>query len=823
MTDPANTEHKPAPAPDMVTIEVDGRPMQARKGDMLIAVTDAHGVYIPRFCYHKKLTVAANCRMCLVEMEKAPKPVPACATPVADGMKFFTHSPRARSAQQATMEFLLINHPLDCPVCDQGGECELQDLALEAGGDVSRYQERKRIIKDENLGPLVATDMTRCIYCTRCVRFGTEVDGIPELGMLGRGEHSRITTYVDKALSSELSGNIIDLCPVGALTARPSRFRARPWELLAHPVVLPHDALGSNAFAHERRGEIIRVVPRDNEAVNETWLADRDRFSYEGLKSLERLTVPMAYMQGAWREMAWADALELAASALQRVKGRVGGSGLGLLASPRATVEELLLMRLLADGFGTPHIDHRLGQQDFRNAWAEVPLPVMTGSVAGLSVKKAVVLAGVNLRHEAPLLTLRLRKAVESGCKVAVLAHRDAGYRFALAQQSLGVDLVAELAGVARSMKGKRRIPEHLSALLTAVKPTETQGLCSELLMQEGAVLVLGGVAQMGPQWCDIHALGSQIAAWSGAQLLCLPQAGNSVGARLMGVVPDAGQGKPWTDMATPGYVLLDVAPEDTLDPPAMQERLRQADCVVALGAFRSESLAVKPAAEDAVRVLLPVAAALENEGTLVNMEGTWQATRAAGVSPGEARPAWKVLRVLGTQLGLAGFDFNSVAELTRAARQHIERMASRAPAPAPVAQRAATETPEAGASPRGAKSSGNEATASGGLRHVLEPAACQADALMRHAPSLQATIHARGDGVVRIHPESARQHGGITASGEVDMRQGGRAVRIWVELDERVAPGAVVSAWPGPVVMALGRSQERIELLPLAQEVLAP
>ncbi len=815
MTDPANTEQKPVTPVDMITIEVNGLPMQARKGEMLIAVTDAHGLYIPRFCYHKKLTVAANCRMCLVEMEKSPKPVPACATPVADGMKFFTLSPKARAAQRATMEFLLINHPLDCPVCDQGGECELQDLALEAGGDVSRYQERKRIIKDENLGPLVATDMTRCIFCTRCVRFGAEVDGIPELGMLGRGEHSRITT-VGRPLSSELSGNIIDLCPVGALTARPSRFRARPWELLAHSVVLPHDALGSNAFAHERRGEIIRVVPRDNEAVNETWLADRDRFSYEGMKSLERLTAPMAYVQGAWREMAWADALELAAAGLRSVVERRGGEALGMLASPRGTVEELLLMRLLADGLGTPHIDHRLGQQDFRNAWANPALSAMTSAIPAWSAMRAVVLAGVNLRHEAPLLTLRLRKAVESGCKVVALAHRDVGYRFALAQQSLGGDLVAELAGVARAMKGKRRIPKHLSALLTAGKSTETQSMCAELLGEKDAGLLLGGVAQMSPLWCDIHALAQQIAVWSGAQLLCLPQAGNSVGARLMGVLPDAVRGKPWTDMDPKGYLLLEVAPEDTLDAPLLQERLRQADCVVMLGAFRSAALAARPAAAEAVRVLLPVAASLENEGTYVNMAGTWQATRAGGVPPGEARPAWKVLRVLGNQLGFDGFSWNTVAELTRAARERLETSGQDA---------AAGNLPQepAGAAPaKGTKIDDGQGIADGGLRQVFEPAACQTDALMRHAPSLQATIHARNDSVVRIHPESARLHG-IMASAEVEVRQGGRAVQVWLELDDGVAPGVVVAAWPGPVATALGRSQQRIELLALSHEALVP
>ena len=319
---------------ELVNIEVDGVPMKARKNAMLIQVTDANGVYVPRFCYHDKLTIAANCRMCLVEVEKAPKPLPACATPVAEGMKVFTKSPKAISAQKATMEFLLINHPLDCPICDQGGECELQDLAVGFGRDVSRYSERKRVFKDENLGPLVSTDMTRCIHCTRCVRFGQEIAGNPALGTIGRGEQTMISTFIEQSIEHELSANIIDLCPVGALNNKPYRYRARAWEMTQVPLVSPHDCVGTNLSAHVLRGRVMRVVPRANEDVNETWIADRDRFSYEGFYAADRAVKPMVKRGAEWVTVDWETALEAAAKGLQQVVREAGAAQVGVLASP---------------------------------------------------------------------------------------------------------------------------------------------------------------------------------------------------------------------------------------------------------------------------------------------------------------------------------------------------------------------------------------------------------------------------------------------------------------------------------------------------------
>ncbi|HEX7375358.1 MAG TPA: NADH-quinone oxidoreductase subunit NuoG, partial [Steroidobacteraceae bacterium] len=400
---------------ERVNIEVDGVPVQARKGAMLIEATDAHGAYVPRFCYHEKLSVAANCRMCLVEIEKAPKPMPACATPVAEGMKVFTRSPKAISAQKATMEFLLINHPLDCPICDQGGECELQDLAMGFGRDISRYTERKRVVKDKNLGPLVSTDMTRCIHCTRCVRFGQEIAGIPELGTIGRGEMTQISTFIEKSVDHELSGNIIDLCPVGALNNKPYRYRARSWEMTQHPLVSPHDCAGTNLSGHVLRGRLMRVVPRANDEINETWIADRDRYSCEGLYTDDRALQPMLKDGGTWREVDWETALEAAAQGLAKIARENGAAQLGFLASPTATLEELALTAKIARGLGTENIDHRLRRIDFRDQSGDPVAPLLGCSIAALDRAAAVLVVGSNLRKEVPIIAHRIRQGVVRG------------------------------------------------------------------------------------------------------------------------------------------------------------------------------------------------------------------------------------------------------------------------------------------------------------------------------------------------------------------------------------------------------------------------
>ncbi|MGA7822987.1 MAG: NADH-quinone oxidoreductase subunit NuoG, partial [Steroidobacteraceae bacterium] len=432
-------------ADDLVNIEIDGVPLKVRKGEMIIRATDAHGVYVPRFCYHDKLSIAANCRMCLVEVEKAPKPLPACATPVTEGMKVFTKSPRAIGAQRAAMEFLLINHPLDCPICDQGGECELQDLAVGFGRDASRYSERKRVVADENLGPLIATDMTRCIHCTRCIRFTEEIAGIQELGMIGRGEHMKVRTYIESTVNHELSGNVIDLCPVGALVSKPYRFSARAWEMTATPLISPHDPVGTNLYGHVLRGRLMRVAPRENEAINEVWIADRDRFSYEGVYSPDRLEHPLVRRDADWVVTDWQSALAQVAAGL-----KARADALGVLASASSTLEELYLAARIARGLDTRNVDHRLRQRDFRDQADDPPFPGLGMRIADVDALDGLLVIGSNLRSEVPILAHRVRKAARRGTQVALLNPARFPYLFPVKAYltSAPADMVADLAAV---------------------------------------------------------------------------------------------------------------------------------------------------------------------------------------------------------------------------------------------------------------------------------------------------------------------------------------------------------------------------------------
>jgi len=402
-----------------INLEIDGKAVTVDNGATVMDAATKLGVYVPHFCYHRKLSIAANCRMCLVQVEKAPKPLPACATPATEGMKVHTHSPAAIDAQKGVMEFLLINHPLDCPICDQGGECQLQDLAVGYGQSSSRYQEAKRVVVNKNLGPLISTDMTRCIHCTRCVRFGQEVAGIMELGMAGRGEHAEILTFVQRTVDSELSGNVIDVCPVGALTSKPFRYTARNWELSRRRSVSPHDSLGSNLMVQAKQDRVMRVLPLTNEDVNECWLSDRDRYGYEGLNSEERLLYPMVKRAGEWAEVDWPEALDAAAQGLKDLVARHGAGELGVLLAPGLTLEELYLAANLARGLGTENVDHRIRQADFRAATAGIPWLGMP--IAKLAELESVLVIGSTLRKEQPLLAARLRVAARKGLNVNVL------------------------------------------------------------------------------------------------------------------------------------------------------------------------------------------------------------------------------------------------------------------------------------------------------------------------------------------------------------------------------------------------------------------
>jgi NADH-quinone oxidoreductase subunit G len=648
---------------DVVNIEVDGKPVEARKGQMVIEVTDRIGAYIPRFCYHEKLSIAANCRMCLVEVEKAPKPMPACATPVGEGMKIFTKSPAAIAAQKATMEFLLINHPLDCPICDQGGECELQDLAMGYGRDVSRYHDGKRVVKDKDIGPLVSTDMTRCIHCTRCVRFGDEVTGMQQLGTTERGEKMQIGTFVEKSIDHELSANIIDLCPVGALNNKPYRYSARAWEMMQHETVSPHDCVGSNMYAHVLRGTVKRIVPRPNEDINETWLSDRDRFSYEAIYSAERLRKPQLRENGEWREIEWQDALDRVATTLQSASA----DKIGFLASPSATLEEAHLLARLAEHLKTDNIDHRIGRRDFSGEDDDPLFPWLGCDIAALEKQDAIFVVGSNIRHEAPILAHRLRKASLAGAKVSFASSRRHEYFFAVDSYIDGAGLIELLAGVALAAAGGAKLPATVSALCNGVKASAEQAkIAAALHAGEQSLVLLGNIAGGHTAYAALRALAACIAEMTGAKLGNLSAGSNAAGAHLAGVLPHRLRGgearaksglnaNAMLNAELDAVVLLNLEPDaDLLAIEDATGKLTRQKCVVALSAFDSASL------RESADIILPVGTFAETSGTYVNVAGTWQSFPGVASPVGEARPAWKVLRVLGNLLDAAEFDYVS-------------------------------------------------------------------------------------------------------------------------------------------------------------------
>jgi NADH-quinone oxidoreductase subunit G len=654
-------------ADDTVNIEVNGVALKARKGQMIMQVTDPADIYIPRFCYHEKLTVAANCRMCLVEVEKAPKPLPACATPVTEGMKVFTRSPKAVAAQRATMEFLLINHPLDCPICDQGGECELQDLALGFGRDISRFNEGKRVVKDKNLGPLVSTDMTRCIHCTRCVRFGAEIQGYPQMGATGRGENMEIGTYIEHSVDHELSANIIDLCPVGALNNKPFRYHARAWEMTQAALVSPHDAFGSNLYAHVLRGRLMRMVPRENEDINETWIADRDRFGFEGMYSADRVSQPMLRIDGTLQAVDWEVALNAAAEGLQRAAA-VSKAATGFLASPMATVEELYLLAQTARGLGCSNIDHRLRQLDFRAQENETAYPHLGLKLAEVERLEGVLIVGSDLRREVPMLAHRIRKAaIKGGAQVAFLNPRRFDYMFPVAAYVAETDLVAELGALVHAAAGTVNKPVPAGVGPATVTDAH-KSLITALSHGSRRAVILGTLAQRHPAYSQLKALSAALAELCGASVGCITEGPNAAGAYLAGVVPhreaagvpigSAGlSARQMLDSPLKVYVLLgaiDPANDLAVDPWA----LASADLVVAVTSHLPEAL------RSVVHVVLPIGTFAETSGTYVNAEGRWQSWAGAAKLPGEARPGWKVLRVLANLLNLHGIDYDSSNEI---------------------------------------------------------------------------------------------------------------------------------------------------------------
>ncbi|MDP3619207.1 MAG: NADH-quinone oxidoreductase subunit NuoG [Ramlibacter sp.] len=644
----------------MIEIELDGQKVEIIEGSMIMHAADKAGTYIPHFCYHKKLSIAANCRMCLVDVEKAPKPMPACATPVTNGMIVRTKSDKAIKAQQSVMEFLLINHPLDCPICDQGGECQLQDLAVGYGGSTSRYDEEKRTVPVKEVGPLISMkEMERCIHCTRCVRFGQEIAGVMELGMIHRGEHSEITTVLNDTIDSEVSGNMIDLCPVGALTSKPFRFQARNWELSRRKSVSPHDSTGSNLIVQVKGNKVMRVLPLENNDVNECWIADRDRFSYEALNGEERLTSPMIKQGGEWKTVDWQTALEYVANGLKQIKAEHGAKSIGALVSPHSTVEELFLAGSLVRGLGSENIDYRLRNADFSKAdgvrW-------LGTSIASLSNLQSALVIGSNLRKDHPLFALRIRAATRKGAKVSVIHDREDDWAMTLASSVIAPasDWMNALAGIASAVASEKGI----SSPVSASQDDRWTSIAKALASGERKAILLGNAAAHHANAGGLLALANWIGSQTGATVGFLTEAANTVGAQLAGALPGEGglNAAEMLDGKLKAAILLNTEPQfDSAAGERAAAGLANAAMVITLSPFKA-NLAFSD-------VVLPIAPFTETPGTFVNAEGRVQSFHAVVKPLGDARPAWKVLRVLGNMLGLQGFGQESAGEVLRAAR----------------------------------------------------------------------------------------------------------------------------------------------------------
>ncbi|MDQ3287471.1 MAG: NADH-quinone oxidoreductase subunit NuoG [Pseudomonadota bacterium] len=723
-TETANAPAAPVVPEGHVSIEIDGVPMTAPKGSMIINAADKAGIPIPRFCYHDKLTVAANCRMCLVEVEKMPKPSPACATPVMDGMKVVTRSEKALKAQRNVMEFLLINHPLACPVCDQGGECELQDLSLGYGRSVSRFSERKRVVPDEDMGPLVATEMTRCIQCTRCVRFTAEIAGTYELGGMYRGENLQIGTYDGKPLTTELSGNVIDVCPVGALTNKVYKFRARPWELLARASLGYHDALGSNLFHHIRRGEVMRSVPRDNDAVNECWLSDRDRFAHQGLYAADRATMPQVKEGGQWREASWDEAMAKAVGILRDN----GADLLGMLVHPATSNEEGALLARLANALGTGNLDHRIGQVDLSDAAVADTFGM---PVADIEKADAIFIVGSDLRHELPLVNHRVRKAWTLGAKVYVVNPVDFDFTYDLhSKQIIAPSRIADALGDAELRKAASA--------------------------GERAVLIVGSLAENSVNASAIRRAAAEFASATGAAVCRIPQGANAVGLGDYGVLPKSRDAQAMLAQPRSAYILYGIEPGlDFADTASAYKALGEAQ-VVAFSHFACQStLAVAD-------VILPIALLPETDATLTNLDGRQQVAVAAGKSPGDARPGWRVLRALGGELAAPGFEFTDLAGL-RDGMQMREVV------------------PAAGDAPK---------TVGEGLELAVSTAIYRSDAVIRRCAALQAHPLNLAPRAV-IHPDTAAPLGLV--DGDVaGFDNGAGTSTLPVLVSDTVAAGTV-------------------------------
>jgi len=764
----------------MIEIDLDGQKVSVPEGSMVMHAADKAGTYIPHFCYHKKLTIAANCRMCLVEIEKAPKPMPACATPVTQGMVVKTKSDKALNAQQGVMEFLLINQPLDCPICDQGGECQLQDLAVGYGASSSRYDEDKRVVYPKDVGPLLSMqEMNRCIHCTRCVRFGIEVGGVMELGMIHRGEHSEITTIAGDTVDSELSGNMIDLCPVGGITSKPFRYSARAWELSRRKGVSPHDSTGANLIVQVKGAQVVRVLPLENEDVNECWLADRDRFSYEALNTAERLTVPMIRQGGEWKTVSWNDALDYVTRGLTQIAVEHGPQSIGALATPLASVEELHLLAKLVRGLGSDNIDTRLRE----TASPGRAMRWLGRSIASLSDLQRVLVVGSFLRKDHPLFAQRIRQAAKKGAKVMnVHALRDdwlmpMGPSIAVAP-SAWADALASIAAAIAATRG-------IAAPAKGEASDEAKAIAAALASGERKAVLLGNAAGQHPDSVELERLSRWIAEQSGATFGWLVDGGNGVGAQFVGAAAEevglSAAEMLAADAPLKACLLLNVEPSlDVADPPRALAALGSAEMVVAMTAFMP--------VDDVADVLLPITPFTETSGTWVNAEGRVQSAHGVVKPRGDARPAWKALRVLGNLLGLAGFSFETSEEVRAEALGDVATIAARLAAPRAEAM---GDAPAAQPLPSGA------------LERIADVPIYAVDPIVRRAPALQRTADARPP-TVGIPSELAAERG-IVDGTPVRVGQGGAQVVLPARVDASLAANVIRVAAGHPLTAALG------------------
>lgn len=762
-------------------IEIDGKQVETKQGAMIIEAADDAGIHIPRFCYHKKLSIAANCRMCLVEVEKMRKPLPACATPVTEGMKVFTQSEAAKESQRIVMEFLLINHPLDCPICDQGGQCELQDQAMTYGASQSQFDEGKRVVSDDDLGALISTEMTRCIHCTRCVRFGEEIAGVRELGATGRGEHMQIGTYVQHAMSSEMSGNIIDLCPVGALTSKPFRFGARAWEMQQHASIASHDAAGSNIAIHTRGGSVMRMSPRENDSINEMWLSDRDRFSYQGLNSDERAANPQIKENGVWREVEWAVALDYVAEAMRKVIDVQGVDKVAGLISPNATLEEQYLFQKVCRGLGTANVDHRLRQIDFRSDDRAPLAPIMQRTLTSLQKINSALIVGGHLPSEQPMLNHHVRQAVmHNNASVSVINGVDVAHHFDLYEKVIvsPYDFASELCGVIQAVLSYtgQTADANIATLLQNAKVTDShKRIAQNLQAADDSVIFTGAVARAHPHFSVISILAEYLAKITESDVVVLADGANSAGAWLTGAVSHRGpMGESLAKVGLSAaqslkqpmsaYMLFNMEPElDGVNPAATKAMLDGADFIAAFTPYVTDYI------KSYANVILPIAPFSETSGTFVNLQGDWQSFKGCVKPRDETRPGWKVLRVLGNILELPKFDYSSSSEVrdevkalnVKLDNQNASIDLSALTAPHPKLCRF-TEWPT----------------------HMVDNIVRRATALQESALGIQACV--------RVHPDTAA---GLNLNAEDDsvlIQQNGVEVNLPLILDNTIAPNCV-------------------------------